>query len=143
MEIRDIEAEDLPICLEYLKEEWTHITGSERRKDNIARKMEVAMIGEAGAVLMDGDKLVGFAVIEEGEAAIMLVSFYIAEGYRRGIANYLLMQYVMNFAGERGIAYCSLHPNMTLPGSVCKNGSIDKNVVSRWLEVTKNRYEKG
>jgi len=142
MEIRDIEAEDLPICLEYLEEEWVHITGSDRKKANVSMKMEAAMTGEPGAVLIVAGRIIGFAVIEEGDEAVMLVSFYIANGFRKSVANYMLMKYVIDFAGERNIAYCSLHPGMTLPGSVCNEGRVDKNVVNRWLNVTKSRFDK-
>lgn len=141
MIIRDIEAEDLPVCLEYLKEEWAEITGSSKGADKVALKMEKAMTGEIGKVVIKDNCLVGFTVLEEYDSAFIIVSFYIAKTYRNSKANYLLMDWVMDTANSKKLLYLPLHKKMTLPTTVCKDGKVDKERVAKWLTKTENRYK--
>ena len=141
MIIRDIEADDLPVCLEYLKDEWGTVTGSSKGADKVALKMERAMTGEIGKVVMDGNRLVGFTVLEEYDSAFMIISFYISKEYRTSKANYLMMDWVMDMAGDKKLLYIPLHKDMSLPTTVCKNGKVDKDRVSKWLDKTEDRYK--
>jgi len=142
MIIRDIEAEDLPICLEYLKHEWEYINGTPLGRDKAVLKMERAMMGEIGAVVIDDNKLIGFTVIEEHESAVVVISFYIASEYRISKATYLLMKWVITNSVDKKLIYLPLHSNMVLPSSVCNSGKIDKDRVSKWLDKASCRYTK-
>lgn len=143
LEIQPIEPDDEIILCDYIEQEWLDTGGDERLSTKIKHKMYAEISGEDGVKLVDLDskKIIGFAIYKKDSfsGSVMLVSFFIAKGYRIGKANYLLMKNVIEYSGDYKILYIPLNSNSTLPSSVCKDGLIDRTRVEEWLALVENR----
>lgn len=143
LEILPIEPDDEIIICDYIEQEWLDTGGDIRLSTKVKNKMYAEINGEDGVKIIDTEskKIIGFAVYKKDSfsGSVMLISFYIAKGYRLGKANYMLMKNVIEYSEDKEIFYIPLNLNSSLPNSVCKNGIINRTRVIEWLALVENR----
>lgn len=131
-----INSDDIAICVNYVCDEFELLGGDPKK---VAAKMEYAMADKTGWKVVSGDKLVGFAVVEDFGGSLLITSLVVHHEYRLGKAVWLLFGKVLEECGDRRLVYIPIHKDMWA-SKLCKNGVIDKNRAIDWVKKMEVKY---
>lgn len=136
MILEPLVADDIAICVNYICDEVELLGGNTRLT---AVKMENAIEGKVGWKVTDGDAIVGFAVVEEFGASVLITSLVVARDRRIGEVTWLLFDVVLKFTKDRNLVYIPIHKNMWA-SKLCSNGVVDKIRAQEWVSKLEGRY---
>ena len=128
--------DDIAVCVNYICDEVELLGGNTRLT---AVKMENAIEGKNGWKVTEGNVIVGFAVVEEFGASVLITSLVVARDRRIGETTWLLFDAVLKFAMGRSLVYIPIHKNMWA-SKLCTNGVIDVIRAKEWVNKLEGRY---
>lgn len=136
MILEPLVSDDIAVCVNYICDEVELLGGNTRLT---AVKMENAIEGKLGWKVTEGNVIVGFAVVEEFGASVLITSLVVARDKRIGEATWLLFDAVLKFASGRSLVYIPIHKNMWA-SKLCTNGVIDVIRAKEWVTKLEGRY---
>lgn len=137
--ISKITNDDIAICVNYVTDEYKKLV-SNVDTTKLAIKMEYAIIDKLGWKVEKDGIIIGFAVVEDFGANLLVTSLVVNETYRNGKATWLLFNEILNEAGTRGLVYIPVHQNMWA-SNLCKDGVINKVRAKEWVDRLVSRWE--
>lgn len=136
--VSKITNEDVAICVNYVTDEYKKLV-SDVDTTKLAVRMEYAIIDKLGWKVEKDGIIVGFAVVEDFGANLLVTSLVVNEAYRNGKVTWLLFDKILEEAGERRLLYIAMHKNMWA-SNLCKDGLIDKNRAKEWVAKLANKW---
>lgn len=135
-------SKDLPICVNYISEEYEKLTNIPPEKSRRGSLVAEALFDyKAIKVVDENDKIVAFLMYDENKPYLHIITWYIAEGYRKSKPLYLISKELIDKMDEYVyVVFQKMSNKMKLPDNICKGERIDNKAYKKWFDTLKNRW---
>jgi len=138
--LSELLVDDIAICVNYVTDEYCKRTGKATGDvDIISASIELA--DNRVKVTDSSGKVVGFICWDYDRKVVRLISYFVAEGYRRSEVLYLISKQIEGVVKDcNKVVYKELYPNMVLPRVAKPGGTVDKDKYLARLKLLESKW---